>query len=386
MSKTNIGILTDNCSDAAQFYQRQDVALTTAVDSLKVRIPAECVQINSAELQNSKWLTVNSETGRIRNISGINSTEYTYPTDDVIVYKNERQNLGGRRPEQFVSVQLTSKMLGGEYLTGINSRTIHKIYSEIQRHGIIDVDALSFFDKTACSDVDLKRDRVLPADQFRAQIKDLKSAVKLNKRHLVDTNAKRDNLGVQLSKRETKSFKTAPFLKLYHKGVELLHNSKVFAAHHLGEVSYQDLVREETTIKNRKHLRYLYGDDFEANLGNVVSLSADQQAAAFQHARSCYFDSERIQARRQASAQGHLKGIDKILFAFLRNYLQSGKTIDEAVQMAVLDMYSGSDQVARNSRTKYKRKLHELYDLIQAENGSEYCPVLDLFLEVQKRA
>ena len=303
MSRTNIGILTDNCSDAAQFYQRQDVALTTAVDSLKVRIPAECVQINSAELQNSKWLTVNSETGRIRNISGINSTEYTYPTDDVIVYKNERQNLGGRRPEQFVSVQLTSKMLGGEYLTGINSRTIHKIYSEIQRHGIIDVDALSFFDKTACSDVDLKRDRVLPADQFRAQIKDLKSAVKLNKRHLVDTNAKRDNLGVQLSKRETKSFKTAPFLKLYHKGVELLHNSKVFAAHHLGEVSYQDLVREETTIKNRKHLRYLYGDDFEANLGNVVSLSADQQAAAFQHARSCYFDSERIQARRQASAQ-----------------------------------------------------------------------------------
>lgn len=360
--------------------------MTSAVDSLKVRIPVECVDIKSAELENSKWLTVNSETGRIRNISGINSTEYTYSTDDVIVYKNERQNLGGKRPEQVVTINLTSKMLGADYLSGINTNTIHKVYSEIQRHGIIDVDPLSFFEKTACVDVDLKRDRVLPAKEFRAQIKDLKNAVFIKKQHLVGINNKRDNLGLQLSQRETKSFKTAPFLKIYHKGVELLNRSTVFASAHLGDVNYQNLVREETTIKNRKHFRYLYGDEFNPTLGNVVSMSEEIQNMAFKHARSCYFDFDRIETKRQVLAQGHLKGIDKVLFAFLRTYIQSGKTIDEAVQMAVLDMYSGSDQVARNNRTKYKRKLHDLYDLIQAENSSEYCPVLDLFLDHQKRA
>ncbi len=297
-------------------------------------------------------------------------------------------NVGGRRPERFVSIGLHSKMLGKDYLQGINSKTIHKLYDEVQRQGIINVDPVGFLDKSSCTDVDIKRDELIAPNELKAQINDLKRSVFDKRRHLVKTFRKSDNLGIQFSERTTTSFKTAPFLKIYHKGIELMQASNRFASEHLGELKYQEIARIETTIKNRKHMRYLYGEEFNPTLGNVVSLTTEQQQTALNTAKAVYFDIDHISSQRQAAADpvANLKGIDRVLYAFLQNYIQSGKTIDEAVQMAVLTMYQGADQVARNNRTKYKRKLHELYELIGAENEGEYCPILDLFFDEAKRA
>lgn len=365
------------------------MALTTAVDSLKVRIPAECVNIKCPELEDSQIIKVNSTTGRIIGTAGINQTNYTYPHTGVEVsYKHEAMNVGGRRPERFISIGIHSKMLGERYLQGINSKSVHQLHNELKQHGIIDVDALSLFDKSSCTDVDIKRDEILTPKALKAQIGDLKKSVFSKRKHLVKTFRKADNLGIQFSERSTTSFKTAPFLKIYHKGIELMQESNLFASKHLGEVNYKDITRIETTIKNRKHFRWLYGDEFNPTLGNVVSLTKEQQHEALNSAKAVYFDVDHINSQRKAMTDqvGNLKGIDRMLFAFLENYIQNGKTIDEAIQMAVLTMYQGEDQVARNYRSRYKKKLYDLYDLIQAENKGEYCPILDLFFDQAKRA
>lgn len=386
---TKIRIKRQESTETARFYERNAPQLNTAVDSLKVRIPAQCVDIKCPELADSHIIKVNSTTGRILGTAGVNQTSYSYPHTGVEVsYKYEAMNVGGRRPERFISIGIHSKMLGEGYLQGINSKSIHKLYNEIQRHGLIDVDALSLFDKSSCTDVDIKRDEMLTSNALKAQIGDLKKSVFSKRKHLVKTFRKADNLGIQFSERSTTSFKTAPFLKIYHKGIELIQESNLFASKHLGEVSYQDIARIETTIKNRKHFRYLYGDEFNPTLGNVISLTTEQQHEALNAAKAVYFDSDHISAQRHAMTDqaANLKGTDKMLFAFLQNYIQGGKTIDEAIEMAVLTMYQGEDQVVRNYRSRYKKKLLELYELIQAENEGEYCPVLDLFFDQAKRA
>ncbi|MCI5093482.1 hypothetical protein [Phaeodactylibacter sp.] len=341
------------------------------------------------ELANSQIIKVNSATGRIIGTSGVNQTSYTYPHTGVEVsYKYEAMNVGGRRPERFISIGIHSKMLGERYLQGINSKSVHSLYSEIQRHGLIDVDALSLFDKSSCTDVDIKRDEILSPKALKAQISDLKKSVFGKRKHLVKTFRKADNLGIQFSERSTTSFKSAPFLKIYHKGIELMQESNLFASKHLAELIYEYIARIETTIKNRKHFKYLYGDDFNPSLSNVVCLTAEQQQKALETAKAVYIDSKNVAAKRKAMTDQvrNLKGVDKMLFAFLQNFIQDGKTIDEAVQFAVLEMYQGEDQVSRNYRTRYKKKLHDLYELIEGENSGEYCPVLDLFFDHEKRA
>ena len=70
-----------------------------------------------------------------------------------------------------------------------------------------------------------------------------------------------------------------------------------------------------------------------------------------------------------ASSKKGLRGSDRMLYALLKDYLERGNTINEAIQVFVVDVFSGSNQVARNNRSKFKQKLNELHRIIQAEKN-----------------
>ena len=78
--------------------------------------------------------------------------------------------------------------------------------------------------------------------------------------------------------RGTTNFKNFPFTKIYHKQKELSltkhkKGSLEFAEDHLQDIDYRNIIRIETTVKNKEHLKVLKLGLNKCNLKELLELS-----------------------------------------------------------------------------------------------------------------
>jgi hypothetical protein len=67
---------------------------------------------------------------------------------------------------------------------------------------------------------------------------------------------KNDNVGIAFNRRE-KATPTTPFIKIYHKGLELQSKTKEFYDAYLSGIDARNVGRLEYTLKNSKHQKHL---------------------------------------------------------------------------------------------------------------------------------
>lgn len=240
-----------------------------AVDSLKVRIPLNRVKVLDSSIGDTV-ARVSMTTGNI--LEEAPTTKASRDERGIKTVFSIEQRATNHRTVQYLVILINAKQLGARYFEGITVSNVAELHGYLMSLEVV-VFSLKELLKGECTDVDFRKD-------FYAEEELVKEA--LNHMHQQATPStdydkgsklfwKKDNKGLQFNKRTTTKVRTAPFLKVYSKTLDLLHKSNVFALAHFDTIP-QNLWRLEFTIKNKKHLdSFGHGN----SLGDVLSISIE---------------------------------------------------------------------------------------------------------------
>lgn len=176
---------------------------------------------------------------------------------------------------KFLILLLSSKILEDDYFQGITELNIKKVYDSLIKMEVANFTFEDFINGE-CTDVDFKKD--FKTQVFRESISELLKNAKPS--HLSGRGArafkKQDNLGVQWSDRRGATPQN-PYLKIYHKTIELNSKSEKFKNKYLFSKDISDIVRIEFTIKNARHFKKY--NISRMKLINILNLSQTSKSA-----------------------------------------------------------------------------------------------------------
>ena len=257
--------------DLAQQIQNK-IPSIFSMDSGKVRIPLSEVELIGDNLGKIHTI-VNIETGESFDDFKKNSEKYNYKGVSVHWRLEDQYDKG--IVKEYLVILINSKILRERYFEGITNDNSKLLYDSIIELGIAKFSYASFL-KAQCTDVDFKRDDYckLFGDVIK-QIQKISKPSPLSNRgyNPLDTRKKGVliNQGIEFGKRKTASI-GYPYLKFYHKFIELVYNSSEFYREYIEPLNLdiENLVRTEFTIKNKAHfLKYKITD---TSLENILNL------------------------------------------------------------------------------------------------------------------
>jgi hypothetical protein len=251
----------------------------------------------------------------------------------------------------YVVILVNAKMLKTQYLHGINGDNVKDIYSFIQDLNLVKFSFDTFID-SECTDMDVKMDLVSTdsnmKEVFDVMLKNAKPCIDFDKG--VKRFWEKENKGIQFNKRQTTKYKTAPFVKIYSKTLDLKTKSNKFALEYLNEIP-KDLWRMEYNIKNKKHLKLLFGMNQGNKLKDILELSQENLSQAMQTTLKAVL-SKRV---NEIILNDNIPPKDLILVNALIMHLDNGFTW-EPLKRGLLGSLSGSN------RTKKAVQLDTLFN------------------------
>jgi len=241
-----------------------DVPNSIRIDSLKLRIPLSLISLKDTSVLNH-YIEVNESTGEFNPEEyKLKFKEYLFTTTSKVKIGIERRNTFQGGNEECLMIYLNSKILRERYFQGLHFDLIKDVYSDLISLNIFDLDFDTFV-RSECTDIDFKFDEVMNQETWNSLLDEfmrltLQSA-ELDKgyKRFKPTKQEPLNNGLQYNKRATAT-PSRPFLKLYWKGGELLSNSLDYYNEHLNQANedqVKQIVRIETTIKNKEHAKKL---------------------------------------------------------------------------------------------------------------------------------
>lgn len=241
-------------------------------DSLKVRIPLRDVELIGDNIGKIHTI-VNKETGESFEDFKKNSEKYNYKGVSVHWRLETQQDKGVNK--EYLVILVNSKILRERYFDGITKDNSKLVYDNIIELGIAKFTYESFL-KAQCTDVDFKKDIYCKSfGDVIEQIQKISKSSPLSNRGYNSLNKRKKgiliNQGIEFGKRKTASI-GYPYLKFYHKFIELVYNSGEFYREYIESLNLDidNLVRIEFTIKNKAHfLKYKITD---TSLENILNL------------------------------------------------------------------------------------------------------------------
>lgn len=285
------------------------------IDSFRLKIPFEKCKILSPDL-NQLYHTVNTLTSEIIDskinnkinvgtdymklwiqIKSINDRLETieYHENNFLLDKEKAKPIVVA-PTQFVIVTIHSKLLKSDYLDRITWNNIESVYNMLMSYKVFYCDYHTFLHSDIL-DIDFCRNVQIPnwSECKTYIVEHLKPSTELG-RGINEFNQK-DNVGLQFGTRENSSY-TKPYIKIYHKYIELTTKSKLFTERYLnGAIDIPtDLFRVEYTLKDKKHYqkynlyKQVKGKKVVANsLSDMLSLSNEKKEYIASHMFSYQF-------------------------------------------------------------------------------------------------
>lgn len=163
----------------------------------------------------------------------------------------------------YLNFVITAKMLGCDYLDGINNFNLSKIENFLYVNNFIFVGS-SLFTDAFIYDFDICYDFTMSDLSYHHFLLTVNKELDINSSRLFYSNTgqniiKKSVSGYQTLSREDASIKL-PFIKFYNKSLELDTKSNLFVQEH--KLSYSsNIKRFELSIKNSKHLQSLTGSN-----------------------------------------------------------------------------------------------------------------------------
>lgn len=188
-------------------------------DSFKWRIPLHLVKVVNEDLLDAVLKqTVNTKTGNIISEEQIQNNSLNVNFEGYHIHFAISKLFGGSD----LVILINSKLLEEKYLDGISMLNIETLYKKIISCNVVSLTFEEFL-LGNCSDIDIKKDiECDTVEEFNNFTLQLFQSSRMIKKlgHGSRRWATRENAGIQWNKREGSTY-PHPFLKVYHKGVEV---------------------------------------------------------------------------------------------------------------------------------------------------------------------
>jgi hypothetical protein len=321
-----------------------------SVDSTKIRIPLEYVDIISDDLV-SDFSYINLDTGEVDEESFKKNCKSVLENGISTRYAIETQQTKERASKKFLVVLLTSKILGSKYFEGIDVNTLKLAYDNLMSHNVVRF-TFDVFKAAECTDTDFKKDSVVKPTLYSNALNHLRKISKPSKLNGKGYRyfSSKDNKGISYSDRKTTSFKTNPFLKIYHKQKELENRSFTFSDKYLNDIDFVNLVRIETTVKSKAHFR-TFGIE-TTRLFDLVNLPQEKKQQIMQKALSCHLEPRTAPIKDDTK----LTPTEIAFFSLFSQLMKHGVTF-ERQKNNILNLIEN-----KSERSRLRKKLHTIYD------------------------
>lgn len=326
------------------------------IDSFKIRIPLSDLDYYSSSLTDSKFSLINSDA---EVVDEIEKTRMLKVGDKGLSLKVGKVRTSKTDNVDCLQIASPSKILGSQYFDGINSDTFSIIHDFIVGSGLVKVSKDALLNMGMVTDFDIKRDTYFPSNlDFVKYCRHLKKSAKLSSdlgKGCKVYNNNKQGRGIQFNTRPTSTV-SSPFLKLYDK---LAHLSSVyydFTDKNLSGFDINGLVRSEATVKNKKHLQTVLGNDITNNLHTIVNLGQDELKMFVDHAKRIHID----QVTAYQTKKEDMTGNDLSMYRYIVLLLSLNKSFHQ-----IQSLQLGGREKKDKQRTK--RKMNELYQRYLSE-------------------
>lgn len=339
-----------------------------SVDSTKIRIPLESVEVLSDDLI-SDFSYINLDTGEVDADIFKKSCKSIIENGISTRYAIETQQTKERVSKKFLVVLLSSKILGSKYFQGIDVNTLKLAYDNLMRHNVVSF-TFDVFKAAECTDTDFKKDSVVKSTLYSNALNHLRKISKPSKLNGKGYRyfSSKDNKGISYSDRKTTSFKTNPFLKIYHKQKELENRSVVFSKKYLNAINFVDLVRIETTVKSKAHFR-TFGIE-TTRLSDLVNLPQEKKQQIMQKALSCHLEPRTAPIKDNTK----LTPTETAFYSLFNQLMKFGVTFEKA-KNSILDAIEN-----KTERSRLRKKLHTIYEKVLLDTDDDkYSKENDVF-------
>ncbi len=300
-----------------------------------------------------------------------------YGADKAPIYMSlvARQDLATKEVKTYLVILINSKHLGAHYFKGIKRHNVGNIYDAIIATKAVRMD-YSIFMQGKVTDCDFKMDYQM---EFHEWIKLNEFARKRTKLHTRSDSGytrfpKKDNgidrenykmYGTQWSFRTTTSFATAPYIKMYHKGLEAEHRSSEFFSSYEFEgygntvIDYSDIVRTEYTIKNKKHFKQagMVKDDQDNTLENILNFNYETKLSALIDGFAAHWKKEKARITQVTG----LKGVQLMLAALIDDQVKQGGKSKSELRDTALSL------LPKKNQERYKKLFEEVWRYLAIE-------------------
>ena len=326
-----------------------------SIDSLKLRL--EIPHLTSFDKSLLDHLTVvNSSTGEVEQEFKRRSKKYNCKEYSFYASYNENVRTSKDSFSDCITLLLNSKQIKGKYFSGLTIDTIKDVYNEVIKLGIINCSFDTFLNATP-TDVDFKKDYILELDTYKELIDVCKIMTKPSQSSKLGCNVFKqlDNYGIEWSNRQTTKYRTHPYLKIYHKGIEITTNSIDFYNEYLKPKDVKEVIRIETTVKNRTHFRALDIGLTQFTFIEILNLSQEQKQMIIQKAVNSHL-ANRTKAK-SFNSKLNMTPAHKVL---LNSILGFTTELNWSISRIESLLLNGIE----NKNTKYRQKklINELYN------------------------
>jgi len=322
------------------------------IDSLKLRIPRHLVEfidptfceefqriyVGSGMIEE----TINLEKHKINITNGIK-------TRIAVVFSTE-----GAVVNEYVVIQANAKQLKERYLEGITLHNVEYLYNYIMQLQVIYLSFETFMHEALVSDFDIAYDIEITPHGLSDAISAIYSNIIPSVFRLVGKPfRKKTNTGLQFNVRD-KATPTRPFVKIYHKSLELEFNSSDFFQAYMKGQKYKNIGRLEFTVKNYKHRQKLGIVDIRTFAQLLTAPVDDLSEIAFSGVL-CY-----INKKEMIREYADLSPTDRLILYFINEYISKGA--DKQSVFNVLNIFSVPQESSR-----MKKKLNVLMNHVADE-------------------
>jgi hypothetical protein len=322
----------------------------TEIDSFKLRIPYIFVEITNYKLE--AFLTTTYEGGEI-DAEKFKRNSLKFKENGISTrFAVERlpiDSKGGTR--KYLTMLINSKHLKSRYLEGITNSNIDIVHSTLMDYGVAKFDLKTMLEGFV-TDVDFKTDFISTMEDFQH----LKKFFKINSRESIKLKQgylpfnEKTNQGMQFSTRDTRAYKTNPFVKMYHKELELKYNSTDFYEKYLKGQNIKDLGRFETTIKNNAHMKTL---GITSNtLSNLLNLDDSFKKGILSQSINAHLESN----IKQIKIREGMSPLDEMLHNLIVMQMNGGMSFDKIRDFAL------STFTEKTRKSKAKSKFNAIYE------------------------
>lgn len=259
----------------------------------------------------------------------------------------------GGQCNEYIIIQCNAKQLKQKYFEGITMHNVERIYHYIMQLQIVYVPFDIFMHEAMVSDIDIAYDTRITPSGLGDAISALYKHIKPSMYGIVGRPFRqKTNTGVQFNTRE-KATPARPFIKIYHKSLELeFKSSEFFTKYIQHQDNYHDIGRIEFTIKNAKHRKKL-GLANVKTFADLLICDAKKLEEIALSGLISYVNKTEILRQYE-----DLSPTDRLLLYFINKFIASG-----ADKEAVLNAIWTYD--VPQERSRMKKKLLQLLENVE---------------------